>query len=88
MTYIEILRDADDRSMSVNTFENNDPVQDVVRRLFQARGEQVPAAAELFDITVFGLDEEFVSVWFTEAYEFMRFSFTRKEIDALCTSPW
>lgn len=83
MTYIEILRDADDRSMSMNTFENNDPVQAVVRRLLQARDEQVPAAAELFDVTVFGTDEEFVRVWFIEAYEFTVFSFTRKDVDVL-----
>lgn len=87
MTYIEILREADHRSMSVNTFENNNPVQDVVCRLLQARDDKPGPDAELFDVTVFGTDEEFVRVWFIAAYEFTVFSFTRKEVDALRESP-
>ena len=86
MTYLEILRDADDRSMSVNTFDRNDPVQNVVRMLLQAKGDLPGPDAELFDVTVFGFDDVFVRVWFIEAYEFTVFSFTKKDLDALCAS--
>lgn len=86
MTYLEILRDADDRSMSVNTFEENDPVQNVVRMLLQAKGDLPGPGAKLFDVTVFGFDDLVVRVWFIEEYEFTVFSFTKKDLDALCAS--
>ena len=86
MSYIQILRDADARSMLADTvtLPRTDPVYEVVRVLLEARGIDLPDTSELWDVHVDDFDPAEVCVWVLDADgNDVQYVFTFEEINAV-----
>ena len=86
MSYIQILRDADERSLLADTvtLPRTDPVYEVVQVLLEARGIDLPDTSEVWDVHVDENEPADVCVWILDADgNDVRHVFTFEEINAV-----
>jgi hypothetical protein len=68
MSYIQILRDAeDDILLAAVTLPRTDPAYEVVRVLLDVRGIDLPDSSEIWDVHVDESDPADVCIWVLDA---------------------